>query len=77
MKEKKRFCLSDFFYGICVIMAIVSVIMLIATAGGIDCVTMTFWEGLKHSSIWLVLFIGSFTGVVIFTKEDDDYYDNL
>lgn len=76
MKEKKHFSLADFFYGLSIFVAIVSVIMLIATAGGIDCVTMTFWEGLKHSAIWLLTFIGAFVGIVLFTKEDDEY-DNL
>ena len=52
---------------------IVSFIMLVGTAGAIECDTITAADGIKRGAIWLGIMIASVICIVRLEGDDDEY----
>lgn len=58
--------------------AFISIIMLIGTAGAVDCDTITLTDGVKRGAIWLIILVCSVIGIIHEErKEEEGIYDRL
>lgn len=57
--------------------AFISIIMLIGTAGAIECDSITLAEGTKRGIIWIVILAVSVIGIIHEEKEEENIYDKL
>lgn len=67
---------DDIIGTVSIIGLLVSFIMLVGTAGAIECDTITMADGIKRIAIWLIVFICSAIGILHVEKEED-IYDRL
>jgi hypothetical protein len=59
--------------GICLLSLAVTFILLVGTAGAIECDSITISTGVKRGIVLIVLLIASVIGIVKTEKEDDEY----
>ena len=52
---------------------LISILMLIGTAGAVDCDTITLTDGVKRGAIWLIILVCSVIGIIREEREDDVY----
>lgn len=57
--------------------AFISIIMLIGTAGAIECDSIALGEGVKRGIIWIAILVCSVIGIVHEEKEEENVYDRL
>lgn len=62
---------------IALLAAFISIIMLIGTAGAIECDSITLAEGTKRGLIWIAILVFSVIGIVHEEREEESIYDRL
>ena len=72
----KHIHLADIIGTVSLFGILISMLMLIGTAGAIDCDTVTLAEGIKKGSIWIIIMICSVIGI-IHEEKDEGKYDRL
>ena len=60
-----------------IIGVLLSIIMMVGTAGALDCDSITTFEAAKKIIIWLIILVISTIGLLKAAKDNEGEYDNL
>lgn len=76
--HKDELSLDDIISLFCVIGMLLSIIMLVGIAGGVDCSSITIFDAAKKGIVWCIILIFSVIGLMKVEKDDEESeFDNL
>jgi len=70
--------LEEILAGLCLLGLVVSFIMLVGTAGAVECDNIDVATAVRRGIAWLIIMLFSVSGIVKFNNEsEEDIYDRL
>lgn len=76
--HKDELSLDDIISLFSVIGMLLSIIMLVGIAGGVDCNSITIFDAAKKGIVWCIILILSVIGLMKVEKDDEESeFDNL
>jgi hypothetical protein len=74
---KDRLSLSDIISLFSIIGLLISIVMMVGIAGGVDCDSITILDAAKKSVVWCIVLTLSVMGLLKVQKDEESEYEDL
>ena len=75
--HKDELSLKDIILFLSLIGMLISLVMMVGTAGAVECDKLTILEGAMREIVWVIILILSGIGIIKIQKEEESEFDNL
>lgn len=75
--HKDELSLKDIILFLSLIGMLISLVMMVGTAGAVECEKLTILEGAKREIIWVIILILSGIGIIKIQTEEESEFDDL
>ena len=75
--HKDELSLNDLISLFSILGILLSIIMLVGIAGGVDCDSLTILDAAKKSVVWFIILVLSFIGALKVERDEESEFDNL